>query len=358
MQERTPRDIKRGFRKPTTGDAANVQIFVNDCTIAPDQGAGGFVMKIPPQIADSLMLLLQRMDSFRAALAALLSPRCIALRPSERGLRLPVVVRRCNAFTLGCNQEGFQAKIDADCRAGGRRNCRIAQAARKDDIPTIGFPLERDRLNLAFDWTVHLDLHAPNVLEIDTAPVKPATVAHRRKLHRIKAVSSLKARIARRLRGFQAPKERLKRLIQSAQGRLTTGKVGRGEEGVRFACRLQLIRLFAIGDTALCLLPLLFPLRQRGVVQPPMGFEHRAHRGVLLTGWVEAVFEGFSHGLASLLLLDVLLNRVSRNVPGAADVVRPAPQRRKAAFQAGELIAQHAGCIALELVGEILRRVG
>jgi hypothetical protein len=37
LQERTPRDIQRGFGKPTAGDAPNVQIFVNDCAIAQDQ---------------------------------------------------------------------------------------------------------------------------------------------------------------------------------------------------------------------------------------------------------------------------------------------------------------------------------
>jgi hypothetical protein len=87
-------------------------------------------------------------------------------------------------------------------------------------------------------------------------------------------------------------------------------------------------------------------------------FEHSAHGDDLLTSGIHLVLERLTHGLAPLLLLDVLLNRVSRDMTGTTDVVRPAPQRRKAAFQAGELIAQHAGRVALELVGEILWRVG
>jgi hypothetical protein len=41
---------------------------------------------------------------------------------------------------------------------------------------------------------------------------------------------------------------------------------------------------------------------------------------------------------------------------GTADVIRLAPQRRQAAFQAGELFAQHAGRVALELIGKMLWR--
>ena len=59
MQERSPRNIQRGFGKPTAGDTANVQIFVNDCAVARDQRMGGLVVKIPPQIADPLMLFLE-----------------------------------------------------------------------------------------------------------------------------------------------------------------------------------------------------------------------------------------------------------------------------------------------------------
>jgi hypothetical protein len=89
-----------------------------------------------------------------------------------------------------------------------------------------------------------------------------------------------------------------------------------------------------------------------------MCFEHGAECGVLLTGWVQPVFEGFSHGLAPLLLFNVLLDCCCGDMTGAANIVASTPPRRKAALQAGELFAQHAGRIALELVGKVLRRIG
>lgn len=81
-----------------------------------------------------------------------------------------------------------------------------------------------------------------------------------------------------------------------------------------------------------------------------MRFEHGAQRGVLLAGRIQPVFEGFSHGLAPLLLIDVLLDRSRRDMTGAADVVASAPQRWQSTFQAGKLFAQHVGRVALELV--------
>jgi hypothetical protein len=61
--------------------------------------------------------------------------------------------------------------------------------------------------------------------------------------------------------------------------------------------------------------------------------------------------------LAALLLLNVVLDRFRRDVSGAANIVRTAPQRWQARTQMWELIAQDAGGVAFELIGELLRRV-
>ena len=165
------------------------------------------------------MLLLQQIDGLCAALAALLPSCNLPLRPPQRGLRLPKAA--LGGATLSpshVTNKAFKPRSMPIAGPDHGGNGHIAQVARTDDVPTIGFTLESDRLDPAFDWTMQLDLHAPNVLERDTAPVKPAPVAHGRKLHRIKAVSALKARIAVRSTRFHAPEERLKRLVQSATG--------------------------------------------------------------------------------------------------------------------------------------------
>ena len=283
MQERTPRDIPRGFGKPTAGNAAHVQIFVNDCAVARDQRTRRLVVEIPSPIADPLLLFLQRMDGFCPARTAFLPPCNLPLCSPQRRLRLPIGVWRRNALAFRRDQEGFQTKIDPHGRPVCRRGVDVTQVARTHDVPTISLPLVGDRLDLPLDWTMQLDVHAPDVLEGDAAPIKPTTVAHGRKLDRSKAVPALEARVARCLARLDTPEERLKRPIQPPQGRLTTGKVGRRQEAIGFACGLQLSRRFAIGHAALLLFPRLFACRKGIIVEPPMRFQHGAHRAVLLT---------------------------------------------------------------------------
>ncbi|EFO82073.1 hypothetical protein OSCT_0072 [Oscillochloris trichoides DG-6] len=205
---------------------------------------------------------------------------------------------------------------------------------------------------------MQLDLHPPDVLEIDLAPVEATAVPIGRKLNGRKTIAPFEPGIPRRLPRFDATEERPKRLVQTPQGGLTARKVRCGEEGVGRACGLQLSRLFAIGHAALLLFPRLFAFRKRIVVEPPMRFKHDAHRGVLLTGWVQPVFEGFAHGLAPLLLFDVLLDDLSRDVTATANGGTSTPQRRQALLEAGKLLAQHAGCVAFERIGEMVWRFG
>lgn len=77
---------------------------------------------------------------------------------------------------------------------------------------------------------MQLDLYTSEVLEIDAATVKAATIPVGWKLNCIKAVAALEARIAWCVARLDPAEKCLKRLIQPPQGRLTTGKVGRSQE--------------------------------------------------------------------------------------------------------------------------------
>lgn len=48
----------------------------------------------------------------------------------------------------------------------------------------------------------------------------------------------------------------------------------------------------------------------------------------------------------------------SRDVTDTANVVASTPQRRQALLESRKLLTQHAGCVALELIGEMLWRFG
>lgn len=179
-----------------------------------------------------------------------------------------------------------------------------------------------------------------------------------RELDRIEAIAPFEPGIPRRLARSDAAKKRLECFVQPSQGCLTARKVRCGEEGVGRACGLQLSRLFAIGHAALSKLPRLFAFGKRIVVEPPVRFEYGTHRCILLTGWVQSVFERFAQGLAPLLLLNVGLNGGSRDVTSAATIVASTPQRRQTALEARKLFTKHAGRVSFELVGEILWSVG
>lgn len=58
--------------------------------------------------------------------------------------------------------------------------------------------------------------------------------------------------------------------------------------------------------------------------------------------------------LAAFLLLDIVLDRFGRNIPGAGNIVGTAPQRRQARVQMHELITQDARGVAFELIGKLL----
>lgn len=67
---------------------------------------------------------------------------------------------------------------------------------------------------------------------------------------------------------------------------------------------------------------------------------------------VQVQLDGELH-LASLLLLNGGLDRFSRDVSGATDIVRTTPPRRQARTQVWNLIAQNTGGAALELIGTL-----
>src|SRR5262249_49785127 len=79
------------------------------------------------------------------------------------------------------------------------------------------------------------------------------------------------------------------------------------------------------------------------VVAGSIGHFKRAPERVGLGGCrLQFQMEGELH-LASLLLLNRVLDRFGRDVSGATDIVRTTPQRRQARTQMWELIAQDAG---------------
>lgn len=116
----------------------------------------------------------------------------------------------------------------------------------------------------------------------------------------------------------------------------------------------RLIRQFVDGKLTKC-------LSRKGnltdIVARSIGRLKRAPERISLFGCrLQFQLDGEFH-LAAFLVLNVVLDRFRRDVSGAANIGRTAPQRRQARTQMQKLIAQDAGGIALELIGKLLRRV-
>ncbi len=153
------------------------------------------MMKIPPLIGNMLMLFLEQANRFGSSPRAFLAAGNFALCPSESLLRFPVELWRLDLCTFAGHEKGFQTHINANSRPVIRWSSNIGQLTREDDIPAIGFPLERDRLDRACHLTMPFHLEQAHMLDVEPTILELAAIALGRELNGI-AVIALEARIS------------------------------------------------------------------------------------------------------------------------------------------------------------------
>ena len=158
-----------GIHNRTTESAVpqhplDVEAFHSNQTVATAQLQSYLVTMFLPQILHANVPGTQNTNRFPAVLAALLfsghSPsgttQSRKLGFEVRGIRLLLPFRG--------GRETFDAYVDPDRRVGAGRNRHIAQVAGEDGIPFIGFPLERDGFDRAFNPPMPFDLHLSHML--------------------------------------------------------------------------------------------------------------------------------------------------------------------------------------------------
>lgn len=146
-EELCPPHVECGLRQSSAGDAANVEGFVPDATVAPNEREGGFVVPVAPLVGDVLVQPCHPLSRLLAALAPFLAPGEVALCPSQLAVCGAVELRRRDALAVRRDEERRQPQVDADLGVGGRLDRGIPQVAGDDNVPAIRFAGEGQRLD-------------------------------------------------------------------------------------------------------------------------------------------------------------------------------------------------------------------
>ena len=357
--ERRPPGVINGLSQHSCRHALNIQLFDHYQPEHHDQRPGHLVREIRPLVTHMRVGALQLSNGFLPVTTTSLAARDLALRPPQSGLGFLVVSGVLDPRPVGERGEGRQADIDA-CRLGRRRQrLRIAFDA-EHRVPLSGLALDGDGLDLALDRAMQFDLDGADSLQSQFAAVEhPAAVAITGKGNAVITPDGAESRIAGLPALPDAAKERAESLIDAAQHVLTAGEVG--ERQIALGANLfQLIGLIAIAEGFTGGAVGIAALLKGGVVEAAGFGQLAVERDGLRDGRVEPVFEILPQ-LSALLVLDVLSDRRLGNVTHRADVITPAPKRRKSGFEPGKFFAQDAGSEAFELSRDVRRgesRVG
>jgi hypothetical protein len=137
--------------------------------------------------------------------------------------------------------------------------------------------------------------HATNAVQFKPATVQSRSDAKLFEGERVEVLASLKARIARCLTRFDAPKEGLKRLIQI----IANGLQGLTEDDLRLRERLAVMDacalLFRLAHAASFQFVAPLAFGKTLVIPGTANVQHLEHLSFLCGRWVQAIFKGTHH---------------------------------------------------------------
>jgi len=265
VEEGCPTRVVRGLRKPSPGDALDVEGFVDDEAVGIYELASLLVVKVPALVRRFLVQAGDLLLSLAAAVGTFPSPGHRPLRLTKFRLRLPVVARRLDGLPVRGNEGALEHEVYADRRSvsGGFRG--IPEIAGEDHVPLSARPLDGDGLDSPFDGAMQLDLDVPDVLKIQTPVVlQPAPVTVGGELDGSESTLGLEAGVAGSVPRLHAPEERL---VQPAERGLSGGEVEGREARKNLAGLLEPSRLFAIAYGAFFSFVYVSPIAKSKVVK-------------------------------------------------------------------------------------------
>ena len=332
-----------------------------------DQASGSLVNEVPPLLPDPPVDSGQGLPGLvpSIALPPLHPVVLVPLRPAPQGPVGPAESRERFLEEPGIGdllpavegREGLQPHVDPDGGVLAPGGGGVAQVAGGDQEPLVPLPLQGERLDLALDVAIGMNLDPadpadpyPLGLGIELDPV-----AGRRELDHVKFLGSLGSGMtpfgALPLASLE---EGLEGSVQPPQGCLGRAEVQGREPVVVPTLRLEPTGLLRITDGTF-VVPSQAPHPQAAVVEVPMGREHDPEVAGLGPRGAEGELEGTAHSLFALLVLYVRLDHGLGHEPGDADIIASGPERREPRSQGRVFLSQHPAGKTFELVGDLVR---
>ena len=166
------RDVPPGFRGGTTsrgGQAVDMKVLQRQHVVGVDQGMGGLVVEVAPLVTDLAPLLGERPPEPLAIAGAEPGAFLAALQAGDLCLRGGEEPRVGDDDTVAGGEEPCHPDVDADCATGGWERLGV-RFGDDDHVPTAILPIELQRLYLALDWPMLLDLEVSDRLEGRVCP--------------------------------------------------------------------------------------------------------------------------------------------------------------------------------------------
>jgi hypothetical protein len=343
------------LRQHSTGHSFDVQVFYGDKSVAIDDTARNFVVKVIPLILDVSELSLEQLHGLASAVRFLVgSTSETALRYPEfllfflvesRIVYLSTIIKRCKSGKPNVNSYSFR---------GCWQRSRFA-LNREDHKPSASLTLDRNCLNLALDRAMQLNLYIANSLSINEFVNQLAPITVGRESERIVSLIRFESWETWFLAFFDSRKECAESLIQSAKNILAARKVINPDKSIGSQL-LQPIGLIVVVDRLLLVLPCVNSFLKRLVVEIASRTQLSIQRLSLLGVWIYAIFERLAH-LLSLLIFDVLLNSRCGYRAYTSCKIAPAPQGRNSTAEPRKLTTKDAARVSLQPIHNLCHSV-
>jgi hypothetical protein len=307
VKETSPANIMYRLCQHSTGHSFDIQVFYGDKTVAIDDSTRNLVMKVAPLILDVSVLTLQQLNSLASTIRLFVSPTGkTAMRNSQLSMCLfvePWIIYLC---AIVQRSKSCQTNVDSYSFRGYWQRSRPALDGEYHK-PSASLTLDRNRLDLAVYGTMQLNFDLAYALNVNEFVGEFATITVGRKSERIVSLIRFEPWESRFLTFFDSRKECAERLIQSAKNILAARKVINPDKSIG-SHLLQPIGLIVVVKRLLIVLPCVYSIFKRFIVEIASTAQLSIHRLNLWAIRVYAIFERLAH-LLSLLIFNILLDR-------------------------------------------------
>lgn len=325
LQEYSPGSIADALGEAMVSyHAPDVQIFIGNKIVFVGYFMSKFVQEINSLIANMSMCLDYQKPGLAAALRAFNFRDEPSLPISEDIFTLSEIAGIFDGSAIREDSKGFQTDINTHCCLYRLLRGSVSNIATKAGVPFISFPLDVESFNLTEDITMHLDLDAADLREIQFR-----IFDFKSKLgisETIITVVVLEPGIARLLIRLHTPKECFESLIGTMQYILKHLRINAGE--LR-ADLFQIGKLRTLSDKregfALHFISITSLLKS-GIVEITAQFKSIREPKLLICCRIETVSESLMQ-LNSLLCLYILTNSLIRYIACCRSKIAIRPKR-------------------------------